>query len=76
MAARLEVEILDQSPDRGNLTPKRQVRWPGAPGWKVDDCETADVLRGTDHGVAPESLGACKGKCIGGLPRGGVQWKL
>ena len=32
MAARLEVKILTQSPDRGNLTPKRQGRRPGVPG--------------------------------------------
>ena len=35
MAARLEVKILNQSPDRGNLTPRRQLRWSGAPGGKV-----------------------------------------
>ena len=32
MAARLEVKILTQSPDRGNLTPKRQGRRSGVPG--------------------------------------------
>ena len=35
MAARSEVRVLTQSPDRGNLTPKRQLRRPGAPGRKV-----------------------------------------
>ncbi len=36
MAARLEAEVLSESPDRGNLTPKRQGFGPGAPGWKVE----------------------------------------
>jgi hypothetical protein len=35
MAARTEVKVLTQSPDRGNLTPKRQLRCPGVPGWKA-----------------------------------------
>jgi hypothetical protein len=36
MSARSEVKVLSQSPDRGNLTPKRQLRRPGAPGREVE----------------------------------------
>jgi hypothetical protein len=32
MANRLEVKILSQSPDEGNLTPRRQGRCSGKPG--------------------------------------------
>ena len=32
MAARSEVKVLTQGPDRGNLTPTRQGHWPGGPG--------------------------------------------
>ena len=53
MAARLEVKILTQSPDRGNLTPKRQGRRPGgtgAAGWGASSRALADSREGASGG--------------------------
>ena len=58
MAARSEAKILYQSPDRGNLTPKRQLRCPGAPGRKVE-VRAVSVQRPTPaRGRGVEAIGA------------------